>query len=56
MKKFIVKFDETVCSWLKYISKITGESVEKIIANGIYHQIETLEKGIVKTFTYRDQP
>ena len=55
MKQFTVELDEMVCKWLEHIAEVTGESVERIIANGIYHQVETLEDGVTKTFTYREQ-
>ena len=54
MKQFTIELDEMVCCWLEHIANVTGESVEKIIANGIYHQVEMLEDGVVKTFTYSE--
>lgn len=46
MKQFTVELDETVCEWLEHISKVTNESVERVIANGISHQITMLEDDI----------
>lgn len=55
MKEFTIELEEVVCSWLEHIAKITGESIETIIANRIYHQIEVLKDDIVKKFTYNEQ-
>ena len=52
MRKFTIELDEMVCKWLEHISNVTGESVEKVIANGIYRKIEALEEGVIKAFTY----
>ncbi len=54
MKQFTVELDEMVCKWLEHISDVTGESIERIIANGIYHQVETLEDSVFKVFTYNE--
>lgn len=54
MKQFTIELDETICKWLEHISSVTGESVEKIIANGIFHQVAMLEDGVFKVFTYNE--
>lgn len=53
MTQFTVELDDTVCCWLEHISKVTGEPVDKVICNGIFHQIAALEEDVYKTFTYR---
>ena len=55
MKQYTVELDEMVCCWLEHISKVTGESVEKIISNGIFHLIARLENGVVQSFSYNEQ-
>ena len=50
MRQFTVELDEMVCKWLNHISEVTGESVEKLIANGIYHQVVALEDGVFNAF------
>lgn len=55
VKQFTVELDDTVCKWLEHIAQVTGESTEKIIANGIFHQVSNLENSIYKTFTYNDR-
>ncbi|MDL2206994.1 hypothetical protein LJC33_08825 [Eubacteriales bacterium OttesenSCG-928-N13] len=55
MKQFTVELDEMVCCWLEHISKVTGETIEKIISNGIYHQVTMLEDDAVKMFTYSER-
>lgn len=54
MKQYTIELEEVVCSWLEHIARITGESIESIIANRICHQIEVLEDDIVKKFTYTE--
>ncbi|MCL2579093.1 MAG: hypothetical protein FWE32_03575 [Oscillospiraceae bacterium] len=53
MKQFQIELDEMVCIWLKHIAKVTGQSVEEAISNGIFQQIASLEESAVKAFTYR---
>ena len=55
MKQFTVELDEMVCKWLAHIAEVTGETIEKIISNGVYHQVTMLEDDAVKMFTYSDQ-
>ena len=54
MRQFTVELEETICVWLEHISAVTGESVEKLIASGIYQQIAALEDGVYKTFVADD--
>ena len=54
MKQFTIELDEMVCKWLLHIAEVTGETVENIISNGIFHQVERLEESAVKSFTYRE--
>lgn len=54
MRQFTVEFDETICNWLAHISEITGNSIEKIIADGVYNQIATLKENINNLFTYSE--
>jgi hypothetical protein len=56
MKQFTVELDEMVYCWLEHISRVTGETVEKIISNGIYHQVTMLEVHAAKMFTYSERP
>lgn len=51
MRKFTVELDDMICKWLEHISEVTGEPIEKLIANGIYHQVTVLEDGIYKVFS-----
>ena len=50
MRQFTVELDDMVCKWLNHISEVTRESVEKLIANGIYHQVVALEDGVFNAF------
>jgi hypothetical protein len=50
VRQFTVEIDEMICKWLEHISEVTGDSVEKLIANGIYHQISVLEDGVFNVF------
>jgi len=43
-----------VCKWLEHISEVTGESVETLIANGIYHHISGLEGDAYKAFSMQE--
>ncbi len=54
MKQFTIELDETVCIWLTHISEVTGESIENLIVNGIYHQIANLEDAIEKSFAIQE--
>ena len=54
MKQFTVELDEMICKWLEHISEITGDSIEKLIANGIYHQVTVLEDGVCKVFSVHE--
>lgn len=55
MKQFTVELDEMICKWLEHISEVTGEPVEKLIANGIYSQIATLEDSVFKGFSVYEE-
>ena len=55
MKQFTVEFDEMTCKWLAYIAELTGKSIERVIADGIYNQIADFEDSICGSFTYREQ-
>lgn len=55
MKQFTVELDDMVCKWLSHISEITGKSVERIIADGIYNQVSALEEKMSISFNYSDQ-
>ena len=50
MKKYTIELDEMVCKWLEHISEVTGEPIEALIANGVFHQIANLEDSVHKTF------
>jgi len=52
MKQFTIELDEMTCKWLKHISELTGEPIERIIANGIYNQMTIVEDSVFKFFTY----
>ena len=54
VRQFTVELDETICNWLVHVSEITGNSIEKVIADGIYNQIAILEENINKLFTYSE--
>ena len=54
MKQFTIELDEMVCKWLEHIAEVTGQSIESIIANGIFNQIENLEESAIKAFAYRE--
>lgn len=54
MRKFTVELDEMVCRWLEHISEVTGESIENLISNGIYHQVTVLEDNVCKVFSVHE--
>jgi len=54
MKKFEIKFEETVCKWLEHIAMTTGQTIEDVIINGIENQVEFLDDWASRTFTYRE--
>ena len=53
-RQFTIELDEMVCLWLEHISHVTGQSIEEVIANGIYHQVVNLEESAIKAFTFRE--
>ena len=52
MQQFTVEFDEMTCKWLLHIAELTGQSVERVIADGIHNQLAAFEESICKSFTY----
>ena len=54
MRKFTIELDEMVCKWLEHIAEVTGNSVEKVIADGICNKIISIEDVINKSFTYSE--
>ena len=54
MRQFTVEFDEMVCKWLAHISDVTGKSIERIIADGVYNQVSSLEEKVSATFNYSE--
>jgi len=52
MKQFQIQLDETVYKWLAHIAEVTGQTIEDVISNGIYHQIANLDESVTKAFTY----
>ena len=53
-RQFTIELDEMVCLWLEHISHVTGQSIENVISNGIYHQVVSLEESAIKAFTFRE--
>jgi len=53
-RKFTIELGEVVCLWLEHISHVTGQSIEDVISNGIYHQVGNLEESAKKAFTFRE--
>ena len=55
MKEFTIQLDDMACKWLEHISAVTGESAERVISNGLYHQMTKIEDDILNVFTYREK-
>jgi len=55
MKQYTVEFDEMTCKWLLQISELTGNPVEKVIADAIYNSITAIEDILCKHFTYSEK-
>ena len=54
MKKYTIELDEMVCKWLEHISEVTGEPVEILIANGVYHHVTGIEDSVYKAFSVHE--
>ena len=54
MKKYTIELDATVSHWLEHIAEATGETVERIISNGIYNQVAKLEESVSTNFSYNE--
>ena len=54
MQQYTIELDETVCKWLEHIAEMTGETVERIISNGIFNQVAALDDNVSKSFTYNE--
>ena len=55
VKQLTIELDEMVCKWLMHISEVTGKSIEKVIADGVYNQVSAIEEKMCMTFGYTDQ-
>ena len=50
VKQFQIELEEVAYQWLAHIAEVTGQSIENVIANGIYEQVAGLEECVNKSF------
>ena len=55
LEKYTVEFNEMVCEWLVHISKLTGNSIEKVIEASVYNQITGFKDELFKCFTHLEK-